>query len=221
MKIGIMSDLHMELIPYEFTPEPNIYYFCAGDIHSSTHFRNEFVNKHKNHMMCIRGNHDFYARESFNNSKGELYTKEINGLKVAAATLWTDLSNYENWSIYNNYLNDSKYIKNLNYNNYNDTFETHKKFLFESEADIIMSHHCPSILSVHQKYLGNLLNCCFYTDLTEQILNMKKPPKIWIHGHTHEEFDYMIGETRVICHPRGYPNERPGWEKYKPLIIDI
>ena len=27
---------------------------------------------------------------------------------------------------------------------------------------------------------------------------------LWIHGHTHESFDYEIGKTRVICNPRGY-----------------
>jgi hypothetical protein len=30
--------------------------------------------------------------------------------------------------------------------------------------------------------------------------------KLWTHGHTHELFDYMIGDTRVVCNPRGYIN---------------
>jgi len=28
--------------------------------------------------------------------------------------------------------------------------------------------------------------------------------RIWIHGHTHESFDYRIGKARVVCNPRGY-----------------
>jgi hypothetical protein len=36
--------------------------------------------------------------------------------------------------------------------------------------------------------------------------------KYWIHGHTHTHFDYKIGECRVICNPRGYPNENTGFD---------
>jgi len=28
--------------------------------------------------------------------------------------------------------------------------------------------------------------------------------KLWTHGHMHNASDYMIGETRVVCNPRGY-----------------
>jgi hypothetical protein len=30
--------------------------------------------------------------------------------------------------------------------------------------------------------------------------------KYWSHGHTHESVDYMIGDCRVVCNPRGYYN---------------
>jgi len=30
---------------------------------------------------------------------------------------------------------------------------------------------------------------------------------LWIHGHTHDSFDYVVNGTRVVCNPRGYaPN---------------
>jgi Icc-related predicted phosphoesterase len=32
-------------------------------------------------------------------------------------------------------------------------------------------------------------------------------PTLWVHGHTHEAFDYRINDTRVIVNPRAYPNE--------------
>jgi predicted phosphodiesterase len=50
---------------------------------------------------------------------------------------------------------------------------------------------------------------------------MKKPPKLIVHGHTHDPCDYMIGETRVICNPRGYPAEHPWYENYQPKIVEI
>jgi hypothetical protein len=30
---------------------------------------------------------------------------------------------------------------------------------------------------------------------------------LWIHGHVHTAQDYRLGETRVLCNPRGYPVE--------------
>jgi len=32
--------------------------------------------------------------------------------------------------------------------------------------------------------------------------------KYWSHGHTHVNLDYMVGDCRVVCNPRGYyPSE--------------
>ena len=31
--------------------------------------------------------------------------------------------------------------------------------------------------------------------------------RLWIHGHTHAPCNYTVGETQVICNPRGYPGE--------------
>ncbi|MEO8655932.1 MAG: metallophosphoesterase, partial [Ramlibacter sp.] len=28
--------------------------------------------------------------------------------------------------------------------------------------------------------------------------------QLWIHGHTHDSFDYRMNGTRVVCNPRGY-----------------
>ena len=37
--------------------------------------------------------------------------------------------------------------------------------------------------------------------------------RLWLHGHTHSARDYVIGTTRVVCNPRGYPHE-----KWKPPV---
>lgn len=226
MKIGIMSDLHMhrtvktEEMPWDFIPGADVFYICAGDICEDDQLRHAFVQKHHEHMFAINGNHDYY-HGTFSDAEYHINSREVNGIKIAGATLWTDLSLFDNWYIYKRYLIDARYIMDLSYDSMIRTHEAHKKFLFESNADIIVSHHCPSIQSVHTKYAGDMGNCCFMTDLTEQILAMKKPPKLWIHGHTHERFDYMIGDTRVICHPRGYKNEQFWYSEYEPMIVEI
>jgi hypothetical protein len=102
-----------------------------------------------------------------------------------------------------------------------ETHDAHKFFLLNSEADVIVSHHTPSLQSVHKRFRHSDCNSSFSNNMDEEILKMKKPPKMWIHGHTHDRFDYMIGETRVICHPRGYKNELDDYMRYKPLIVEI
>lgn len=61
-------------------------------------------------------------------------------------------------------------------------------------------------------------NHCFFSDLSERILDADID--LWLHGHTHTAFDYKLGKTRVLCNPRGYePGEHTG---YNPkLRLDL
>jgi predicted NBD/HSP70 family sugar kinase len=45
--------------------------------------------------------------------------------------------------------------------------------------------------------------------------------KCWVHGHTHSTHDYMIGNTRVLCNPRGYPREYGLPEIYLPKYFTL
>jgi hypothetical protein len=46
---------------------------------------------------------------------------------------------------------------------------------------------------------------------------------LWIHGHTHDSFDYTVGGTRVLCNPRGYAkngvNENAAFEA--GLVVQV
>jgi hypothetical protein len=45
--------------------------------------------------------------------------------------------------------------------------------------------------------------------------------KLWTHGHTHHKFDYMIGETRIVCNPRGYEGYEDSAIDFKLQYLDI
>jgi hypothetical protein len=47
------------------------------------------------------------------------------------------------------------------------------------------------------------MNGAYYSDLSELILDNPQI-KTWVHGHMHNQSDYMIGDTRVVTNPRGY-----------------
>jgi len=70
---------------------------------------------------------------------------------------------------------------------------------------LVMTHHCPTFKSVHPKYGNSLLNYAFASNDSEFILDNPRI-KWWVHGHTHDSFDYMVGDCRVMCNPRGYTN---------------
>ena len=145
----------------------------------------------------------------------------VKGYKIALATLWSDLSNLLDWFHYQRHLNDCRLIAGLTQERYQEAYLTHKTFLFNSGADIIVTHHGPSYKSVTERFIGSELNPGFVTELSEEILSMENPPKLWIHGHVHSEHDYMIGDTRIICHPRGYPGELPWFNNYEPKIVEL
>lgn len=219
MRLGIISDIHLEFAPWDFTEQDDVdLYICAGDIatedRSAT--RDKFLTKHPN-LFYIYGNHDYYCAPF---SEEPVKSLMIDGVKIVGATLWTDLTNPLHWYHYQTGMNDAFWIDGLYPDTYQEAHCNHLKFLTESEADVIVSHHSPSYQSVPEEFKGSTLNPAFATELSGVILDMKKPPKLWVHGHTHTPFDYMIGETRVICHPRGYPGQ-PTFKNYQPLILEI
>jgi hypothetical protein len=69
------------------------------------------------------------------------------------------------------------------------------------ESTVVVIHHLPHRRSIHPKYNGSDLNPSFASDLSDL---MGPPVSLWIHGHTHESFDYVVNSTRVVCNPRGY-----------------
>jgi Icc-related predicted phosphoesterase len=68
---------------------------------------------------------------------------------------------------------------------------------------VVLTHHAPSPRSIPPKWLGDPLNCAFASDL--EALVAESGARLWVHGHIHGQSDYLIGETRVIANPRGYP----------------
>jgi len=75
--------------------------------------------------------------------------------------------------------------------------------LWPSNEFLVMGHHCPSYQSIHPRYRGDWMNYAYSSELDRWILDHTQI-KNWVHGHTHTPFDYMIGDCRVMCNPRGY-----------------
>ena len=49
------------------------------------------------------------------------------------------------------------------------------------------------------------MSAAYVSDLDEFV--SRSNAKFWIHGHLHAPSDYALGTTRVLCNPKGYPDE--------------
>ena len=82
----------------------------------------------------------------------------------------------------------------------------------------MITHHGPSIQSVSECDKDDVITSAYVSD-HEAFIEMHKP-NMWVHGHLHNSSDYVIGETRVLCNPRGYPSAlNPDYNPLKTFEI--
>jgi hypothetical protein len=86
---------------------------------------------------------------------------------------------------------------------------------------VVVGHHAPSRLSTHEMYKHDTIMNGGYSSDMEEFIKDRPQIKLWTHGHTHHPFDYMIGETRVICNPRGYINYEPEASNFELLTVEV
>jgi hypothetical protein len=85
----------------------------------------------------------------------------------------------------------------------------------------VVGHHSPSKLSTHPRYANEReMNGAYSSDLSEFILDHPEI-KLWTHGHTHHPFDYMIGDTRIVCNPRGYIGHESEADDFKLKYLEV
>jgi predicted phosphodiesterase len=202
------------------------------------------------HVVYVAGNHEFYhgrwdasldhLREECSKFTNVYFLerdmKVIDDIVFVGGTLWTDMNKGDSLTLFTvrTTMNDFRVIKKDNDNWTNlkpaDTVVRHRQTLdyirlivdeLKDKKCVVVGHHSPSFLSTHEMYKDEtIMNGCYHSSLEEFILD-RPQIKLWTHGHTHYAFDYVIGETRVVCNPRGYEGHEPdgGWDKTKFIEI--
>jgi predicted phosphodiesterase len=99
-------------------------------------------------------------------------------------------------------------------------FDRHAAWLAQQLArphdgpTVVITHHAPSPSSIHPRFAGSPINAAFVSNV-EALMDGERV-QLWIHGHTHDTFDYRVNGTRVVCNPRGYArdgvNENPRFD---------
>lgn len=192
-------------------------------------------------VLYVPGNHEYYGGNLDTTVLGiqdmlgghENLFMSANGIEFIAgknflmSTLWTDFDkeNPESMSEAQMHMNDYRMIGKGNRTaKPEDMLEMHKLYLKTLEAnmeegDVVITHHSPSLKSIPEEYLTNRVNGAYHSDLSELILDKK--PSIWIHGHTHTACSYKIGDTQIICNPRGYGNQYKKNGYNNQLLIEV
>jgi Icc-related predicted phosphoesterase len=202
------------------------------------------------HVIYIAGNHEFYHGKWERTLKVlhgecakfpnvyflEQESKTIDDVTFIGGTLWTDMNKGDPLTLHavRDMMSDFRVIlkENEGYTRLKpaDTCVRHVKMLqyirtvVAEQHDrkfVVVGHHSPSKLSTHEQYANeHLMNGAYSSDLTEFIMDHPQI-KLWTHGHTHHPFDYVVGETRIVCNPRGYEGYEPdsGWDPN--IVIEV
>jgi len=249
MKLYILSDIHLEFSTFEpFTTDADVV-VLAGDIGKKSNgiiwAREKFPDKE---IIYVPGNHEFYGaqredtlalmRFAAEQCKVHLLDNDevvINGVRFLGSTLWTDFLLFgeskknEVMMDGQNCLNDFRLIHEgtmlftplLSTQLHEQSLAWLTKELntpFNGKT-VVVTHHLPSALSVVERFKDSSLSACFASNLDHLFGKMN----IWIHGHTHDNLDYVANGTHVVCNPRGYVTYR-GAENFHfnpKLVVEI
>jgi len=251
LKVWVLSDLHFEFGGLNLDFLECDVLVLAGDIHlgggASDFIKGFLQSKQEAHVVYVLGNHEYY---NYNLREVKKYWREyplkkvhfleneaihIKGVRFVGATLWTSMneSNAAVMCCIKNAMSDYSLIgispgRKLRPEDTVALFEESKAFIVEelnreTEAKtVVVTHHLPTYKSVAKEYEDSSLNPAFVSNLDKVI--MKYQPDVWIHGHTHASFDYLMGKTRILCNPAGYRIKPvvPENHKFNPnLVIEV
>lgn len=241
MHLHLLSDLHLEFYhDPEYIQERLVQkadlLILAGDIHVSFARTDKAVSyfaQFYEQVLFVPGNHEFYgcsinefSDRTFSASNAHILnpgTFKFQDITFIGATLWT---NFQNDPLAEMAARDGI----ADFTRIRGFRPFLAKALFEEEFDfikaayqipgkkVIVTHFLPANECTHPKYRGpSPLNKYFANDLANYISHLTDVP-YWLFGHTHESINVVIGETRLIANPLGYPSER---SDYQPLTIEL
>lgn len=233
MKIGILSDLHLPGAGAQPHPaQAGDVVVLAGDISTGLTGMAWAKRVFTCPVIYVPGNHEYYGQD-MDKLNGELQDDcrgtnihvlndaaiVIDGVRFVCATLWTDFNLYgtigESARFAARGMNDYRAIgKEGGALRPADTRALHlasRAYLERALAEsftgqtVVVTHHAPSPRSVAPRFRGDPFTPCFVSNL--EALVAASGTALWIHGHVHDSFDYYIGQTRVVCNPKGYRGE--------------
>ncbi|MDE1947701.1 MAG: metallophosphoesterase family protein [Burkholderiales bacterium] len=252
MKINILSDLHLDYAPMDRPVNEADLVVLAGDI-SRPREAVAWALRLGKPVLYVAGNHEFYGGSidatqgqlrmlCAGTALQFLDCDEtvIQGVRFLGATLWTDFALFGEsrraaaMELGRRALHDFSHIRlregqgePFRPSDAAALFDRHAAWLGARLAaphpgpTVVVSHHAPAPQSIHRRFEGSPINPCFVSDAWQRLGAGRAD--LWIHGHTHDSFDYRIDSTRVVCNPRGYvrgaTRENPNFDPH--FVVEI
>jgi predicted phosphohydrolase len=248
VKIHILSDLHLEFVDFSPPRTDADVVVLAGDVHLKSRGI-EWIKAHfpDKPVIYVLGNHEYYGdaipkltiklKEIARGTQFHVLENDflaIGDVVFLGSTLWTDFRLYGDPRIagYHATQQMTDYRKIHVSTDYHrlrslDTaiFHSQARRWLEAELQrrrgekiVVVTHHAPSRRSIPEPFQDDILSAAYASDLDELV--EKSGAQLWIHGHIHTCRDYQAAETRVLCNPRGYPDEYGN--SFKPgLVVEI
>lgn len=236
MKLLVLSDLHLEFAPLSIPDTDADVVILAGDINLKARGLEWAIKTFPDKpVIAVMGNHEYYG-EKYPSlvKKGKLLVEgtnihllendhiEIEGVSFFGCTLWTDLKLFGDARLAGYFcqqeMSDFKKIRvEPGYSKLNPASMTaiHNRSLdwlndelsaSTTKQNVVVTHHAPSARSIAPKLSEELTSASYASHLDAMIESHNI--KVWIHGHVHNSCDYNVGNTRIVCNPRGYS---PDW----------
>jgi len=216
-----MSDIHLEDAEFKVSDVEADVVVLAGDIGVGVEGVLWAMESFSLPVIYVAGNHEYQdaaltmdehmalMKQAAKGSNVRVLDNDvtvINGVRFLGTTLWSngnhllhcDQNIMLDWGVDDGYFTVDSLQRIHSQNVEWLERELRKPY---SGKTVVISHHAPSLSSVHQKYDNHPLNDCYVTSL-EWL--MGDDIALWVHGHTHDSFDYDVMGTRVVCNPRGY-----------------
>ncbi len=168
----------------------------------------------------------------------------IDNVKFMGGTLWTNFNDGNEGVMYSakNTLNDYRWVSaglgkriqpEIILNEFNKTLEFIEAELSNNPDNlktVVVTHHLPSIKSVHEQYLPTTMppttaldalkmnqNYLYFSNIDDTVAKAD----LWVHGHTHSSADYSVGKCRVVCNPYGYDGYEINKDYLKSFIVEV
>ncbi len=237
MRIAVFSDLHREIWPFEPGPLDADVVVLAGDVDNGTRGIDWARKAFEAPVLYVAGNHEYYEGEfaevqaalSSSARPGSVDVLDCServfgGVRFLGCTLWTDYSlasPAERADVIERsrrYNPDHAAIRygagGFSPEHAIELCTRHRSWLEQklgepcAQTTVVVTHFAPHPRSIARKFENDPANPGFIVPL-ERLMGQAA---LWIHGHTHTAFDYVVEGTRILCNPRGYPDEATGFD---------
>lgn len=206
----------------------------------------EQINQEWDNILIVYGNHEYYGEDIDLNAPTAMLQKycdlrnvtilnpgifDFMGVRFIGTTFWTDFLKENPMAMWdaNKMMNDFRVIQKGNFafratdaldlHRVHQAYVQHQVEMAPSDV-VVITHHAPSLLSIQDEYKSDTLSGAYYSSQEDFIMNHPQI-KLWVHGHTHFNVDYKVGDTRVVSNQRGYYGHQKMADTFELKTVEV